>query len=122
MPPSSVVTVPARPEYVRVLCVAAEALGATAGLSADSIDDLELAVEEASAALLTVAAAEEIRLEVSPTGSGIECRMSVTGPAPGRELQIDRLRRRVLEAVGSAVEVDPARAHISLRVESEPSD
>lgn len=53
-----VATVPARPEYVRVLRAVARAVAARFDFTYDRIEDVHLAVDEACAAVLSLPAAE----------------------------------------------------------------
>jgi serine/threonine-protein kinase RsbW len=62
-----VATVPARPEYVRVLRAVARAVAARFDFTYDRIEDLHLVVDEACAALLSVPAeATSLTMLLSP--------------------------------------------------------
>lgn len=65
------VSVPARPDYIHVLRSVVAAVAARAGFTYDSIDDLRLAVDEASAQLLSFAApALNLTLQITLTQEG----------------------------------------------------
>lgn len=60
-------TVPARPEYVRVLRAVARAVAARADFTTDRIEDLQLAVDEACSAVLSLPVeAGTLTLRISP--------------------------------------------------------
>ncbi|MGH2725848.1 MAG: ATP-binding protein [Actinomycetota bacterium] len=66
-----IVTVPARPDFIHVLRSVVAAVAARADFTFDSIDDLRLAVDEAGAHLLSVAApAKSLTLHISLTDEG----------------------------------------------------
>ena len=66
-----VVSVPARPDYIHVLRSVVAAIAARADFTFDAIDDLRLAVDEAGAHLLSVAApATSLTLRISLTDEG----------------------------------------------------
>jgi serine/threonine-protein kinase RsbW len=71
--PDIVVTVPARPEFVRVLRAVARAVAARADFTYDRIEDLHLAVDEACAAVLSFPGeASVLSMRLRPLGGSIE--------------------------------------------------
>jgi len=109
-------TVPARPEYTRVLRLVADGIAAEAGLDMDRIDDLELAIDEAAAALIEQTDSEELLLTLRREGPSVIARLS--GDRSDGDLQIDALRSVVLAAVADEVTID--RGAITLRVGGSP--
>jgi serine/threonine-protein kinase RsbW len=76
------VTVPAAPEFVRVLRSVAATVGAAMDLTYDRIEDLRLAVDEACAQLLEIPGDEAmLTVRVTPTGSGVRVFACTDAPA-----------------------------------------
>ncbi len=78
-------TVPASPEAVRVIRAVAGAAAAEAALGYDSFDDLSLAIDEASGALLEHGGAS-LHCSVHDTSPGLAVTLSMT-PRPGERSQ-----------------------------------
>lgn len=76
------VTVPAAPEFVRVLRSVAATVGAAMDLTYDRIEDLRLAVDEACDQLLAIAGDDStLRVRVTPTGTGVRVVACSDAPA-----------------------------------------
>jgi serine/threonine-protein kinase RsbW len=76
------VTVPAAPEFVRVLRSVAASLGAAMDLTYDRIEDLRLAVDEACAQLLEIPGDDAVlTVRVTPTGTGVRVFATTDAPA-----------------------------------------
>ena len=77
-----VVFVPARPEFLHVLRSVVASVAARVNFPYDAIEDLRIAVDEASADLLSrVHDAAQVRVRVTPSDAGVEVMVSVD-PAP----------------------------------------
>jgi anti-sigma regulatory factor (Ser/Thr protein kinase) len=96
-------TVPARPEYTRVLRLVADGVAADAGLDMDRIDDVELAIDEAAAALIEQTGSTELALTLSRYDSSVRVRLAGNGSPAG--LRLDELRGIVLDAVTDGIEI-----------------
>ena len=105
-------TVPARPEYARLLRGVGDAIAAGADWSADLIDDLELAVTEAAGAVLAAGNAERLTLEITPHADGMRCRVEADIEGDP-QLSLDAVRDMVLGAVTASHETDPAAGAIT---------
>lgn len=98
-------SVPARPEFARLMRAVADAIGAGADLPADTIDDLELAVTEAAGAMMADGVAERLRMEIDVHGSSVRCRIGADGGATP-DVAPDAVRAMVLSAVTATHRVD----------------
>ncbi|HEV3475392.1 MAG TPA: ATP-binding protein [Actinomycetota bacterium] len=79
------VTVPAAPEFVRVVRFVAASVGAAMDLTYDRIEDLRLAVDEACDQLLALPGDDAmLTVRVTPTGTGVRVFACTDAPAsPG---------------------------------------
>lgn len=75
------VTIPARPDFVRLLRAVVASIGARLDLTYDRIDDLRMVVDEASAHLLQVPS-ETLTMKVSP-GERMVILVQTDGSADG---------------------------------------
>jgi serine/threonine-protein kinase RsbW len=102
VPSDIVVSVPARPEFLHVLRSVVASVAARVNFPYDAIEDLRIAVDEATANLLARAGeAGEVRLRVSPSSGGMEMVVSVdTTPDGWPPSEIERsLAWQVIEAL-----------------------
>jgi serine/threonine-protein kinase RsbW len=114
-----VVSVPPRAEFVHVLRAVTASVASRVGFAYDEIEDLRLAVDEASARLLllrTVAGALTLRLE--PRAEALELVVGMDAsvgewPVPGLE---DTLAWKVLVALVDAVRPETDRGGPSIRL------
>jgi serine/threonine-protein kinase RsbW len=95
-------TVPRLPEYLRLVRLAAAESGARAELSIEDIEDLRIAVDELTYALIgedtnehTADATLTLRYSVAPGRVEIEG----TGAASGEPMQVSELSRTIIGAV-----------------------
>jgi len=95
-------TVPRLPEYLRLVRLAAAESGARAELSIEDIEDLRIAVDELTYALIgedenehTADATITLRYSVAPGRVEIEG----TGAASGEPMQVSELSRTIIGAV-----------------------
>jgi hypothetical protein len=98
-------TVPAQPEYARLLRGVVDAIAAGADFSADVIDDVELAVTEAAGAILAGGPVDRLMLEIIAENDGLRCRLEAVEGDGDRETELDAIRSMVLDAVTTAHEV-----------------
>jgi len=78
-----VVTVPSQAAYVHVLRSVAASVAARLDVSVDDIDDLRMAIDEASSQLLMLGPnAGKLTLRLRAVDRGVEAVVSVDGPAP----------------------------------------
>jgi serine/threonine-protein kinase RsbW len=76
------VTVPAAPEFVRVIRSVAASVGAAMDLTYDRIEDLRLAVDEACAQLLELPGDDAVlTVRVTPTETGVRVLACTDAPA-----------------------------------------
>jgi serine/threonine-protein kinase RsbW len=79
-----VVTVPPVPDMVHVLRAVTGAVGATMEIPVDALDDLRLAVDEASSYLLTLQPrGSRLRLSLTPSATELRAVVSVDVPSDG---------------------------------------
>jgi serine/threonine-protein kinase RsbW len=117
-------SVPARADYVATVRLAAAALSAACDLTVDDIEDLRLAVDEACALMLPLAAPDsalDTRFEPTPGCLGVQVSVLAAG-----ETSIDRsgLGWTVLDALSSSVETsdDDGRLQIAITKRRAPED
>ena len=79
MPSDVTVTVPARPDFVRLLRAVVSGIGARLDLTYDRIDDLRIAVDEACAQLLATAGTT-MTMRVTPDDSRVVVFVSSDAP------------------------------------------
>jgi serine/threonine-protein kinase RsbW len=90
-------SLPASPDYVRIVRLAASGIATNLGFDVDELDDLRVAVGELVNLTLEVCRPEI--LEVLFTVNGSE--LSIEGSAPaadGRVVELDSLTRQILDA------------------------
>jgi serine/threonine-protein kinase RsbW len=97
-------TVPARPEYLRLVRLAAADTGARAELSIEEIDDLRIAVDELSYALLGDDPSEETLTLRYVASAGV---VEIEGacPAPDEPVEVSQLSKSIIGAVVDEHEV-----------------
>jgi len=90
-------SLPASPDYVRIVRLAASGIATNLGFDVDELDDLRVAVGELVNLTLEVCKPET--LEVLFTVDGTELRIHGTAPAAeGRVIELDSLTRQILDA------------------------
>jgi serine/threonine-protein kinase RsbW len=90
-------SLPASPDYVRIVRLAASGIATNLGFDVDELDDLRVAVGEL--VNLTLEVCEPETLEVLFTVDGSELRIQGTAPAAeGRIIELDSLTRQILDA------------------------
>ncbi|MDQ4004676.1 MAG: ATP-binding protein [Actinomycetota bacterium] len=116
------VTVPARPDFVRLLRTVVSSVGARLDLTYDRIDDLRIAVDEACAQLLAISSGT-ITMRVTPDGDRIKvfvCSDASVGadgwPPPNVE---DSLAWRILAGLADDVRFELTDQGPAVRVEVE---
>ena len=78
-----VVSVPARPDVVHILRSVAASVAARSALTVDSIEDLRIAVDEASAQLLSAAPrASTLTMKLAADGMVVDVQLSADGETP----------------------------------------
>jgi serine/threonine-protein kinase RsbW len=116
------VTIPARPDFVRLLRAVVASVGARLDLTYDRIDDLRMVVDEASAQLLRVPS-QTLTMTVTP-----EDRMvilvhtdgSANGSWPPAELE-ETLGWRVLSGLADDVRFEQTQEGPGVRIEMDTS-
>ncbi len=116
------VTVPARPDFVRLLRTVVSSVGARLDLTYDRIDDLRIAVDEACAQLLAISSGT-ITMQVTPEGDRIKVFVSSDAsvaahgwPPPNVE---DSLAWRILAGLADDVRFELTDQGPAVRVEVE---
>ena len=90
-------SLPASPDYVRIVRLAASGIATNLGFDVDELDDLRVAVGELVNLTLEVCRPET--LEVLFTVNGSELRIEGSAPAAdGRVVELDSLTRQILDA------------------------
>lgn len=80
-----VLTVPSQAAFVHVLRSVAASVAARSDLPVDDIDDLRMAIDEASSQLLMLGpSSAALTLRLRALDGGVEAVVSVDGPAPAR--------------------------------------
>jgi serine/threonine-protein kinase RsbW len=98
-------SLPASPDYVRIVRLAASGIATNLGFDVDELDDLRVAVGELVNLTLEVCRPEI--LEVLFTVDGSE--LSIEGSAPaadGRVVELDSLTRQILDAFLDAYAIE----------------
>lgn len=98
-------TVPARPEYARLMRAVADAVVAGADMATGLLDDLELAVTEAAGAVMADGTAQRVAMELATGPSSVRCRISAVGDTTP-EVDLDPVRRMVLAAITASHDLD----------------
>jgi serine/threonine-protein kinase RsbW len=90
-------SLPASPDYVRIVRLAASGIATNLGFDVDELDDLRVAVGELVNLTLEVCRPET--LDVTFTIDGNELRVEGSAPAAdGRVVELDSLTRQILDA------------------------
>ncbi|MGH2692599.1 MAG: ATP-binding protein [Actinomycetota bacterium] len=112
------VTIPARPDFVRLLRAVVASVGARLDLTYDRIDDLRMVVDEASAQLLRIPA-QTLTMRVTP-GDRIVILVHTDGSAngawPPSELE-ETLAWRVLSGLADEVRFEQTEQGPAVRIE-----
>ena len=100
-------TVPARPEYLRLVRLAAADTGARAELSIDEIDDLRIAVDELSYALIGDDPLDETLTLRYVAAPGV---VEIEGACPARDepVEVSQLSKSIIGAVVDEHEITVA--------------
>lgn len=111
-------TIPARPDFVRLLRAVVASVGAQLDLTYDRIDDLRMVVDEASAQLLQVPAGS-LTMRVSP-GDRIVIHVGTDGSPDGswppKDVE-ETLAWRVLSALADEVSFERTETGPGVRIE-----
>ncbi len=90
-------SLPATPEYVRIVRLAASGIATNLGFDVDELDDLRVAVGELVNLTLEVCRPETLEVVFAIDGS--ELRIQGAAPAAGgRVVELDSLTRQILDA------------------------
>jgi serine/threonine-protein kinase RsbW len=116
------VTVPARPDFVRLLRTVVASVGARLDLTYDRIDDLRIAVDEACAQLLAIPS-KTMTMRVTPERDRIKvlvCSDAAVGTDgwPPSNVE-DSLAWRILSGLADAVRFELSDVGPAVRVEVE---
>lgn len=116
------VSVPARPDFVRLLRAVVASVGARFDLTYDRIDDLRMVVDEASAQLLSVPA-ETLTMTVRPGDRMVivvrtDGKVNGAWPAPRAE---ETLAWRVLTGLADEVSFEQSDGGPAVRIEMDVS-
>ena len=91
-------TVPARPEYLRLVRLAAADSGTRAELSIEEVEDLRIAVDELTYALVGDEPANELlTLKYTASPGLVEIEASI--PAAGGSIEVDEVSKSIIGAV-----------------------
>ncbi|MDQ1481232.1 MAG: serine/threonine-protein kinase RsbW [Actinomycetota bacterium] len=107
-------SLPASPDFVRIVRLAASGIATNLGFDVDELDDLRVAVGELVNLTLEVCTPET--LEVLFTIEGKELRVEGSAPAAeDRVVELDTLTRQILDAFldGYAIEIADGRVRFS---------
>jgi serine/threonine-protein kinase RsbW len=100
-------SLPASPDFVRIVRLAASGIATNLGFDVDELDDLRVAVGELVNLTLEVCKPET--LEVLFTIDGKELHVEGTAPAAaGRVVELDALTRQILDAFLDAYTIEIA--------------
>ena len=117
------ITIPARPDFVRLLRAVVASIGARLDITYDRIDDLRMVVDEASAQLLSTPA-HTLTMRVTP-GDRLVIQVASDAPAngawPPAALE-DSLAWRVLSGLADDVrfELTPQGPGVRIEMEARP--
>lgn len=81
--PTILVSLPARPEYLRILRTVTAAVAVRADFTVDEIEDLKIAVDETASQLLRAGPASTISLQLRVRGSSLEVVATAEPRLPG---------------------------------------
>lgn len=97
-------TVPAQPEYLRLVRLAAADCGTRANLSIEDVEDLRIAVDELTYAVLGDEPADQLlTLKYTAAPGLVEIEGSI--PAPGLPVEMDEVSKSIIGAVVDEHEV-----------------
>ena len=112
-------SVPAEPSSLRLARLTAASLAADLDWTVDDIDDLRVAVDELTAALIAGAADGLLELEFTHHGDGLVIEGSCAADGPiGR---VDTLALELLALTTDTFSIDGADGHRRFRIEKAPS-
>jgi serine/threonine-protein kinase RsbW len=122
MPSDVSVTVPAKPDYVRLLRAVVSTVGARLDLTYDRIDDLRIAVDEACAQLLAISEGS-MTMRVTPEDARVIVTVSSDTPPgngawPPPDVQ-ESLAWRILDGLADDVRFELSDGVPAVRVEVE---
>ena len=104
-------SLPASPDYVRIVRLAASGIATNLGFDVDELDDLRVAVGELVNLTLEVCRPET--LEVLFTVNGSELRIEGSAPAAdGRVVELDSLTRQILDAFLDTYKIEIADGNV----------
>lgn len=96
--------------YLRVVRMTATAMGADAGLTVHDLDDLALAVDELTAALVALGEGE-ITLELSADDRGVVVRGSSTADGPA---ELDPIATSIVQQASDKFDLDEETAAFTI--------
>jgi serine/threonine-protein kinase RsbW len=122
MPPDVTVTVPARPDFVRLLRTVVSTVGARLDLTYDRIDDLRIAVDEACAQLLAISGGT-MTMRVTPDDARVVVTVTSDAPLgngswPPADVE-ESLAWRILDGLADEVRFELSDGVPAVRVEVE---
>src|SRR5712671_4397974 len=98
-------SLPASPDFVRIVRLAASGIATNLGFDVDELDDLRVAVGEL--VNLTLEVCEPETLDVLFTVDGKDFRIEGEAPAAsGRVVELDALTRQILDAILDAYKIE----------------
>ena len=119
MPSDVTVTVPARPDFVRLLRTVVSTVGARLDMTYDRIDDLRIAVDEACAQLLAISDGN-MTMRVEPDGERVIVVVSSDAPVgegawPPADVE-ESLAWRILDGLADEVRFELGEGGPAVRV------
>ncbi len=90
-------SLPASPDYVRIVRLAASGIATNLGFDVDELDDLRVAVGELANLTLEVCTAETLEVLFTIDGNVLRIEGSARA-ADGRVVELDSLTRQILDA------------------------
>ena len=104
-------SLPASPDYVRIVRLAASGIATNLGFDVDELDDLRVAVGELTNLTLEVCKPET--LDVVFTVDGNDFNIEGSAPAAdGRSVELDTLTRQILDAFLDAYTIEIADGRV----------
>ncbi len=96
---SVVVSFPGRPEYLRLVRLAAADAGARAGLSLEDLENLRIAVDELTYAIMGERGADEVTLRYSSADGVVEIQGECASAPSDQSLALSDLARSIVGAI-----------------------